>query len=103
MRSSLSLVVAITALLSSGLPALAQNSTAAGAANGAAAGEAAGGPVGGLVGGVAGAAVGTAAGVTGAILGAPAVVDAPPTTVKRSTCITEADGSRRCDSVETTN
>ncbi|MDX7950958.1 hypothetical protein P7D22_07165 [Lichenihabitans sp. Uapishka_5] len=80
-------------------PTFAQNAAAVGAADGAAAG----GAVGALVGGVTGAAVGTAAGVTGAIVGAPAVEPVPPTTTRRSTCVTAADGSQRCDSVETTN
>ncbi|MCW6506458.1 hypothetical protein [Lichenifustis flavocetrariae] len=102
MRTFLIPLIGATALAGSTLSTLAQNSTAAGAADGAAAGSAAAGPIGGLVGGVTGAAVGTAAGVTGAVLGAPAAV-APPTTVRRSTCVTEPDGSQRCDSVETTN
>ena len=103
MRSiSLTLVAGAT-LLAATFPAMAQNA-AAGAADGAAAGGSVAGPVGAVVGGVTGAAVGTAEGVTGAVLGAPArVVEPAPTTVRRSTCVTQPDGSQRCDSVETTN
>ena len=103
MTPMMTTLVAGALLMASGLPALAQNAAAEGAADGAAAGSAAGGAVGAVVGGVTGAAVGTAAGVTGAVLGAPAVRTVPPTTTRESTCVTTADGTRRCDSVETTN
>ncbi len=82
--------------------AFAQDTNASrGAANGAAAGGQALGPLGAIVGGVTGAAVGGAADIAGAV--AAPVVGAPPSSVKRTTCVTDAAGNRRCDSVETTN
>lgn len=104
MRTFKMTMMAGATLVAMAAPVLAQSATAVGAADGAAAGSAAGGAVGALVGGVTGAAVGTAAGVTGAVVGAPAAVVNPgATTTRRSTCITAADGTQRCDSVETTN
>lgn len=78
--------------------ALAQNPTAAGAAQGAATGGRIAGPVGGFLGGVTGAAVGTAGGV----------VDAATSPFRpryrvhrrdRTTCATRPNGTRRCRTV----
>ena len=104
MRTLKMMLIAGAAVAALSGPVLAQNATAAGAADGAAAGSAAGGAIGAFVGGVTGAAVGTAAGVTDAVVGAPGrVVEPGPATTRRSTCVTAADGTQRCDSVETTN
>ena len=78
-------------------PVLAQSQSQRGAAEGADTGAAVLGPVGAIVGGVTGAAVGGAADI------ANAVTPVPPTTVKHTTCVTDAAGNKRCDSVETTN
>ena len=100
MRKSLTSMVAALALGASCSAVLAQTNAAQGARNGADAGGQVLGPIGALVGSVTGAAVGGAADVAGAVTAplAPA-----PTTVKRTTCVTDTAGNRRCDSIETTN
>lgn len=100
MRRGLMPTMVLLALGASSSMALAQSNAAEGARNGADAGGQVLGPVGALVGSVTGAAVGGAADVANAVTAplAPA-----PTTVKRTTCVTDAAGNRRCDSIETTN
>lgn len=89
-----------TLIALAGVPASAQNPTAAGAAQGAATGGAVAGPVGSFVGGVTGAAVGTAAGVADA-------VTSPFRPrhhryyhgTRRRTCVVRPSGTRRCRTV----
>ena len=78
--------------------ALAQTNAQRGAAQGADTGASVLGQVGAVVGGITGAAVGGAEDVAHAVT-APVV----PGTVKRTTCVTDAAGNQRCDSIETTN
>ena len=86
------------ALMLTATVAMAQETNASReAAKGADAGAQALGQVGAFVGGITGAAVGGAADIANAVT--PPV---PPTTVKRTTCITDAAGNKRCDSIETT-
>ena len=100
MRPSLTSIIAVLVLGASSSLALAQSNAAEGARNGADAGGQVLGPIGALVGSVTGAAVGGAADVADAVTAplAPA-----PSTVKRTTCVTDVYGNRRCDSIETTN
>ena len=100
MRKIIFPLLVATALGAGVLPGLAQSNAAQGAANGADAGGSVLGPVGAVVGGVTGAAVGGAADVAGAVVSPLAP---RPGSVKRTTCVTDAAGNKRCDSVQTDN
>ena len=101
MRKHLLALVAAGALATVSFGAFADDTTR-GAANGAAAGDAAAGPVGAIVGGTVGGALGAASDITHAIVPGPdpaPVVVAPPSSVKQTTCVKDAAGNQRCNSV----
>ena len=95
MRKTLLIVAVATGLAAMSVPAMADDTTR-GAANGAAAGDSVAGPVGAIVGGTVGGALGAASDVTHAI-----IPGSGPATVKQTTCVKDAAGNQRCDSVET--
>lgn len=100
MRTVVPSIIAFIALGATSSLVLAQTNAEQGARNGANTGGQVLGPIGALVGSVTGAAVGGAADVAGAVT---APLAPGPSTVKRTTCVTDAAGNRRCDSIETTN